>query len=112
MLKAASEIYDHLSTTSLDKLNKRPHGSHLLSNSHFLQLNEVLKVDKLSRVIFFKKCMFYYCLFFSRNMLKAASEISYDHLSTTSSDKLNKRPRSSHLMESSSVNHHETSFER
>lgn len=46
-----------------------------------------------------------------RDMLKAASEISYDHLSTTSSDKLNKRPRSSHLMESSSVNHHETSFE-
>jgi len=45
-----------------------------------------------------------------RNMLKAASEISYDHLSTTSSDKLNKRPRS-HLMESSSVNRHETSFE-
>ena len=43
-------------------------------------------------------------------MLKAASEISYDHLSTTSSDKLNKRPRS-HLMESSSVNRHETSFE-
>jgi len=45
-----------------------------------------------------------------RNMLKAASEISYDKLSTTSSDKLNKRPRS-HLMESSSVNRHETSFE-
>jgi len=43
-------------------------------------------------------------------MLKAASEISYDKLSTTSSDKLNKRPRS-HLMESSSVNRHETSFE-
>ena len=43
-------------------------------------------------------------------MLKAASEISYDHLSTTSSDKLNKRPRS-HLMESSSINRHDTSFE-
>ena len=49
---------------------------------------------------------------FYRNMLKAASEFpDPDHLSTTSSDKLNsKRPRS-HLVESSSINRHETSFE-
>ena len=63
-------------------------------------------------------------------MLKAASEISYDHFSSTSSDRLTssshqKRPRSSHLMECSSTadpatqlsphkhsrNLHETSFE-
>ena len=54
-------------------------------------------------------------------MLKAASEISYDHLSTSSSDRLassQKRPRS-HLLESDrgtsdvgkSRNLHETSFE-